>query len=142
MECSGKKRNVSGVSAETLTAPCRYVLLLLQCLLYRAALPRYLDLQPLEEALIGPVRVAPAPVTLLGPLPLGTAPPFVVGAVALPAEAGMGSVVESGHLEGHPRAQSQGHVRRRACRPCDHACVSIAEGLVQTQIGRASCRER
>src|SRR6266702_2092361 len=103
---------VSGVIVETLTAPRRYVLLLLQCLLYRAAPLWYLDLQPLKEAPVRPVRIAPAPVALLGPLPLRTASPFVVGAVALPAEAGVGGVVESGHLEGPSRTQSKRYVRR------------------------------
>src|SRR6266702_1857034 len=123
---------VSRVIAETLTAPYRYVLLLFQRLLHRATPAGHLDLQPLEEALVGPVRVTPAQVTLLGPLPLWAAPPFVVGAVALPAETGVGRVVESGHLEGSPRPQPKGCVRRRSRRSCDHAGVSVGKGLVQT----------
>src|SRR6266702_1823225 len=83
-----------GVVAETLTAPCRHILLLLECLLYCATPSRYLDLQSLEETLVEPVRVTSAPVALLRPLPLWTAPPFVVGAVALPAEAGVWGVVK------------------------------------------------
>ena len=97
---------------ETLTTPCRHVLLLLECLLYRVTPPWYFDLQSLEETLVGPVRVAPAPVALLRPLPLRAAPPFVVGAIALPTEAGVWGVVESRHFEGSPRSESEGCVRR------------------------------
>src|SRR6266702_5162654 len=64
---------------------CGYVLLLLQHLCHHTLPTWYLDLQPFEEALVGPVHVTPAPVALLQPLVLGTAPPLVVGAVALPA---------------------------------------------------------
>src|SRR6266702_1076275 len=124
---------VSRFIVETLTAPYQFVLLLLQRLLHRATLAGLLDLQPLEEALVGPVRVAPAPVTLLGPLPLRAAPPFVVGAVALPAKTGVRRVVESGHLEGSLRPQPKGRVRRRSRRSCDHTGISVGKGLVQTR---------
>ncbi len=102
---------VSWVVAETLTAPYWYVLLLLQRLPYRTTPLQYLNLQPLEEALVGPVRVAAAPIALLRPLPLWTAPPFVVGAVALPTEAGVWGVVKSGHLKRPSWSKSKGRVQ-------------------------------
>src|SRR6266702_4473475 len=121
------------VVTETLTAPYRYVLFLLQRLLHCATPAWHFNLQPLEEALVGPVRVAPAPVAPLRPLPLRAAPPFVVGAVALPTKAGVWCVVKSWHLEWSPRSKSEGCVRRRSCRSCDHAGVSVGKGLVQTR---------
>src|SRR6266702_2239263 len=124
---------MSQVVAETLTTPRWNVLLLFQRLPHRATPAWYLDLQPLEETLVGPVRIAPAPVALLRPLPLRTAPPFVVGAVALPAEAGVWGVVESGHFEWSPRSESERRIRRRSRRSCDHAGVSVGKGLIQTR---------
>ncbi len=124
---------VSWVVAETLTAPCRYVFLLLQCLLHCVTSLQHLDLQPLEETLVGPVRVAPAPVALLWPPPLRAAPPFVVGAIALPTETRVWGVVELWHLERSPRLKSEGGVRRRTRRPCDHAGISVGKGLIQTR---------
>src|SRR6266702_1555494 len=73
---------VPWVIAQALTAPCRYILLLLQRLLRRATSLQHLDLQPFEEASVRPVRVAPAPVALLRPFSLRAAPPLVVGAIA------------------------------------------------------------
>ncbi len=98
------------VIAETLTAPCRYVLLLLQRLFYRMLPAQDLDLQPFEEALVGPVHVAPAPAALLQPFALGTAPPLVIGAVTLPATTRMWGVVEPRHLEGSPRPEPEGRI--------------------------------
>ncbi len=102
---------VSQVIAEALTAPRQHVLLLLQCFFDRTLPTQDLDLQSLEEALVGPVRVAAAPVALLQPFTLGTAPPLVIGAVALPAETGVWGVVEPWHLERPPWPESKGHVR-------------------------------
>src|SRR6266702_3602302 len=124
---------VSRVVTETLTAPYRYVLLLLQHLPHCATPAWYLNLQPPEQALVRPVRVAPAPIALLRPLPLRTAPPLVIGAVALPAEAGVWRVVESGHLEWSPRPESERCIRRRSRQSCDHAGVSVGKGLIQTR---------
>ncbi len=76
---------VPQIVAQALTAPRRNVLLLLQRFFYRTTPPRHFDLQSLEEAFVGPVRVTTAPVALLWPFPLGATPPLVVGAVALPA---------------------------------------------------------
>src|SRR6266702_2179989 len=124
---------VSRIVTETLTAPCRHVLLLRQPLLHHATSPWDLDLQPLEKALVGPVRIAPAPVALLRSLPLRATPPLVVGAVALPTETRVGGVVQTRHLEGSPRSKPEGYIRRRPRRPCDHTGVSVGEGLVQTR---------
>ncbi len=71
---------------------------------------QHLDPQPLEEALIGPVLVTPAPVALLRTLSLWAAPPLVVGAVALPAQAGVWGVIESWHLKGSPQPEPEGRV--------------------------------
>ncbi len=101
---------VSRIVTKTLTAPYRYVLLLLQCLLHCATSAWHFNFQPLEEAFVGPVRVAPAPVAFLRPLPLRTAPPLVIGAIALPTEAGVWRVIESGHLEWSPWSESEGCV--------------------------------
>ncbi len=95
---------VSRIVTETLTTPRRHILLLLECLLYRAASPRDLDFEPLEETLVRPVRVTSAPVALLRPSVLRAASPLVVGAVTLPTETGVWGVVESRHLEGAPQS--------------------------------------
>ncbi len=102
---------VAWVVAQALTAPHRHVLLLLQCLRYRTLPTWDLDLQPLEEASVGPVRETPAPVALLRPCALGATPPLVVGAVALPTATGVRGVMEPWHLEGSPQPKPQGCIR-------------------------------
>ncbi len=91
---------MSQVVAQALTAPSWHVLLLCQCLPYRSLSLWHLNLQPFEQALVGPVRIAPAPVALLRPLALQASPPLVVWAVALPAHAGVWGVVEVRHFKG------------------------------------------
>src|SRR6266702_1048368 len=107
LACRAVDLLVSQIVVETLTAPYRHVLLLLECLLYRATPPRDFDLEPLEQALVGPVHIAPTPIAFLRPLALWAAPPLVVGAIALPTETGVRSVVELRHLKGSSRSESK-----------------------------------